>query len=134
MTESESRQRLVQYRLGEAADALAAARTLLQARLHRDSVNRAYYAMFYAVLALLATRKLGTSKHSAAIELFDREFVKSGLFPKAFSVWLHTAFDHRLHGDYRELTVVTPETAADCVSRAEAFLAGVRRMLDSPPL
>ena len=134
MTVNESRQRLIRYRLDEAGEALVAAQTLLPARLYRDSVNRAYYAMFYAVLALLATRQLGTSKHSAAIELFDREFVKPGVFPKEYSVWLHAAFDHRLHGDYRELTVVTRETAEECLARADAFLTGVRRVLDSPPL
>jgi uncharacterized protein (UPF0332 family) len=82
MTENESREELLRYRLHQAAEALVAARTLLAAALYRDSVNRAYYAMFYALLAVLVTRKLGTSKHSSAIELFDREFVKSGIFPK----------------------------------------------------
>jgi uncharacterized protein (UPF0332 family) len=38
-------------------------------------MNRLYYAMFYAVLALLQEKEMGTSKHSGAIALFDREFV-----------------------------------------------------------
>jgi uncharacterized protein (UPF0332 family) len=58
---------------------------------------------------------------------------KTGTFPKEFSVWLHAAFDSRLQGDYRELVVVTAETAAECVRRADAFLAGVRRLLDPAP-
>ncbi len=34
--------------------------------------------MFYAVLALLVPGKKETSKHSGAIALFDRDFVKQG--------------------------------------------------------
>lgn len=48
-------------------------------------MNRLYYAMFYAVLALLQEKEMGTSKHSGAIALFDREYVKTGLFPKEMS-------------------------------------------------
>jgi len=73
---------LVTYRLEQADESLDAARVLLEKKLDRPAVNRAYYAMFYAVLALLATRKQETSKHSGAISLFDKEFVKSGAFTK----------------------------------------------------
>ena len=86
---------LVRYRLGQAREALREARLLQEAAADRGAVNRAYYAMFYAVLALLATRGLGTSKHSGAIGLFDREFVKSGVFDKSLSRALHLAFDQR---------------------------------------
>ena len=40
---------LVTYRLEQAVESLEAARTLLDKNLIRPSVNRAYYAMFYAV-------------------------------------------------------------------------------------
>ena len=67
---------LVAYRLEQADESLEAARTLLNKKLIRPCVNRAYYAMFYAVLALLVPGKKETSKHSGAIALFDRDFVK----------------------------------------------------------
>ena len=73
---TENIQALVTYRLEQADESLEAARTLLDKKLIRSSVNRAYYAMFYAVLALLARGKKETSKHSGAIALFDRDFVK----------------------------------------------------------
>jgi len=91
---------LVDYRLEQADESLEAARILLGQDLTRPSVNRSYYAMFYAVLALLAARKQETSKHSGAISLFDREFVKTGIFPKELSRWLHGAFDLRQRTDY----------------------------------
>ena len=48
----------------------------LQRKKARGALNRVYYAMFYAVPALLASRQLSASKHSGAIALFHRKFVK----------------------------------------------------------
>ena len=55
---------LIAYRMEQAEDALRAADLLLKERLWRDVVNRAYYGAFYTVLALLAMKGLGTSKHT----------------------------------------------------------------------
>ncbi len=87
MTDAEKIRALAGYRMEQAADALQAARTLIDAGLPRDAVNRAYYAIFYGVLALLVTRRLGASKHSGALTLFSREFVKKGLLPPRWPGW-----------------------------------------------
>jgi len=75
---------LIKYRLEEAEDSIKEAEVLLKAGMSMRAVmNRLYYAMFYAVLALLQEKGMGTSKHSGAISLFDREFIKKGIL--AFS-------------------------------------------------
>ncbi len=83
---------LVRYRLEQASETLTEAR---DAGAFRGAINRAYYAMFYALLGLPATRQLGTSKHSGAIALFDREFVRTGIFSPELSRALHLAFQRR---------------------------------------
>lgn len=97
-------QALLRYRVEQAEQTLEEAFVLFKALLWRGAVNRAYYSMFYATLALLATRRLGTSKHSSVLALFDREFVKAGLLPKELSRVLHQAFDLRQEQDYSELS------------------------------
>lgn len=82
MNQPDDIQVLVSSRLQQAEDALREGQLLRQGKFYKGAVNRFYYAMFYAVLALLITRQLGTSKHSGAISLFDREFVKPGIFDK----------------------------------------------------
>lgn len=67
--------------------------------------------MFYAVLALLVTKQLGTSKHRGAISLFDREFVRPGVFDKELAGWLHTTFEMRLSADYAERVIIPQEKA-----------------------
>jgi uncharacterized protein (UPF0332 family) len=127
---SENVKALVLYRLEQAQESLAASTVLLDQDLIRPSVNRSYYAMFYAVLALLAARKEETSKHSGAIVLFDREFVKPGVFPKEFSRWLHDAFDLRQRSDYSPQTSIRKTEAAEILRQAETFVSQVRAELE----
>lgn len=117
---------LVAYRLEQADESLEAARILLDQGLTRPSVNRSYYAMFYAVLGLLAIRKQETSKHSGAISLFDREFVKTGIFPKELSRWLHDAFDLRQRMDYETQIQVSKEESGRTLKEAGEFVAEVK--------
>lgn len=116
---------LIVYRLEQSNDALRASEMLLNEQLWRDSVNRAYYAAFYTVLALLVMKGLGTSKHSGAIALFDREFVKTGVFPKELSRILHGSFDMRQEADYEELASIGEAEAIEAVSLSRLFVSKV---------
>jgi len=117
---------LVRYRIEQAEEALHTARILLREGSLRGSVNRSYYAMFYAVLALLASRKEETSKHSGVIALFDRLYVRTEVFPTDFSKWLRRAFDLRTRCDYGTTLTVTTEETASQIEHASSFLSAVR--------
>jgi uncharacterized protein (UPF0332 family) len=119
---------LVQYRLNQAEETLRASALLMEHNLG-GVMNRSYYAMFYAVLALLALRQLETSKHAGAISLFDREFVNAGLFPRELSRWLHQAFRQRLAADYAPLKMVTEDEARQVLNEANEFVAQVKAHL-----
>ena len=126
---TENIQALVTYRLEQADESLEAARALLVKKLIRPTINRAYYAMFYAVLALLAQGKKETSKHSGAIALFDRDFVKQGVFKKDYSRWLHDAFDLRQRSDYAPEYHASAEDAEITLNNAETFVDAVKKVL-----
>ena len=120
---------LLQYRMEQAYETLLEAEILMDASALRGTMNRAYYAMFYAVLALLATKQLGTSKHSGAISLFDREYVKTGIFPREFSKALHLAFDQRQIHDYGEMIELDALTVEQAVANARVFVDQVQAYL-----
>lgn len=120
---------LLQYRLQQAHETLREAEILFEASALRGVVNRAYYSMFYALLGLLATRELGTSKHSGALALFDREFVKAGLFPKDLSRSSRLAFNRRQTHDYGEVIEVDGETAREALADAKTFVTAVETYL-----
>ena len=117
---------LVAYRLEQADEALESTRILVEHGQFRSAVNRAYYAMFYGVLALLSVSDSQTSKHSGAISLFDREFVRTGKFDKNFSRWLHDAFELRQESDYQELLPISPDQVQKISEHARMFVAGVK--------
>lgn len=78
------------------------------------------------------TRALGTSRHSGALSLFDREFVRAGPFRREHSRALHELFDLRQRADYREMIVVSSRRARSAVAAAAAFVADAREYLDGP--
>ena len=57
MSENERIWKLCLYRLQQADDALAEMELLKNASHYRGAINRAYYAMFYAIQALLIQKK-----------------------------------------------------------------------------
>ncbi len=132
MTEQEIFE-LVKYRLEQAQTALEDGRFLLKGRRSPQSiVNRAYYAMFYAAVALL--QKIGKvpSKHAGVISLFDTEFVLQGIFPKELSKDFHKAFELRQAFDYRVLEASSPEKAEELLQKAERFVREVKKYLLLP--
>ncbi|MCB9078611.1 MAG: HEPN domain-containing protein [Anaerolineaceae bacterium] len=126
---SEQVEALLRYRLEQARDTLRESEILLREAAWRGAINRAYYAMFYGLLALLVTKQLGTSKHSGALSLFDREFVKTGLFAREYSRWLRLAFNLRQTQDYGEMVDLDPETAEQALANAKKFVDAVETYL-----
>jgi uncharacterized protein (UPF0332 family) len=126
------RNALFEYRWGLAQE------TLNDAKLYsssggspRSAVNRAYYAMFYAVLSLFAktNSSLRTSKHSTIIGVFDKEFIITGKLPREVSRNLHRAFDDRQEFDYKDYARVEKTDAEEIIQDAEAFIIHIREYL-----
>jgi uncharacterized protein (UPF0332 family) len=126
---TENVQALVRSRLEQADEALHAAQILLEQSSLRAAVNRSYYAMFYAVLALLALHQQETSKHAGVMSLFNRDFVRPGIFPRELSQWLRHAFRQRLAADYAALNTVPAAEAQQVFEEAKAFVARVKEHL-----
>jgi len=121
---------LISYRLEQAQTALDDAKYLLDGKRSPQSIiNRSYYAMFYATIALL--QKIGKipSKHAGVISLFDTEFVKKGIFPKELSKDFHKAFELRQVSDYRTTKPLKREQAEQIWSRAVDFFQAINNYL-----
>lgn len=126
------RETLFAYRLTEAEETMADARKMLESGVSaRSVVNRAYYAMFYGVLALLLRENIEhkTSKHAGIISIFDRSIVHAGKMDKEYSRMLHRIFDARQESDYKEFIKFTAENAAEYVRIADEFLLGVKSLI-----
>jgi uncharacterized protein (UPF0332 family) len=84
---------LISYRLERSREALRAAEIMFENSMLTFSMNRVYYAMFYAVQALLVSRKVSFSKHGQVKAYFNREMIKTGIFPTEMGRLYNKAFE-----------------------------------------
>ncbi|WP_181705284.1 HEPN domain-containing protein [Chthonobacter rhizosphaerae] len=118
----------------KSAEALAAARLLLNAGDADGAANRAYYAVFNAVRDLLATVEgvdLATIKtHRTVSRLFSEAFVKTGRMPAHHGRELHRLFEARAVADYDLASVGLDEARRD-VDMAAEIVAAAALLTDS---
>ena len=132
MSSDQKTHHLCRYRLEQAEEALSEADLLLNAGHFRGAINRAYYAMFYAIQVLVVRNKVKVSKHSGVISYFDREFVKPGIIDKEFSKWLHRLFDLRQDADYGDMFEPSGDQCRLAVKQARQFVHRIRNYFESP--
>ncbi len=127
-TVPENKDEIRQY-IENAVEMLAVAEQNAQSGFHSSAVNRAYYAIFYAANAMLATIGEARSKHSGVISLFRNRFVRSGEFPAEMSDIYGRIMDNRQRGDYdlgmgfdEELTAADIEDARRFVNMVKQWL------------
>lgn len=121
---------LIGLRLEQARAALDDARFLLDARRTPTSIiNRSYYAMFYAALALLQSIGKVPSRHSGVLALIDQEFVLKGTLDRQLGRDLHRSFDLRQASDYRVGHAPDDDVVNDLWHQASHFLAEVEKVL-----
>ena len=130
MTSDEKKRDLALYRLQQAEESMDEAKFLFDGnKSPRSVINRAYYAMFYSVLALLIFEPYSSSKHSGVLSYFNRRFIKDGLFPEDLGRAVNRAFDLRQRGDYREQAELTGEEVAPFLDWAQRFIDSVKNHL-----
>jgi len=108
--------------LRKAARRIRSARVLVAEGDYDSAVSRAYYAMFYVAEALLLSKGLAYSKHSAVIAAFGKEFAKQGLLPVELHGHLREASDARNVADYQADSDLTQQATMMHISRAERFV------------
>jgi uncharacterized protein (UPF0332 family) len=130
MTEThQARRREVALYIERANEALEVAAHNLDDGFFAASVNRAYYAVFYAANAMLSTEGLARSKHSGVIATFRERFVKPGPIEAEYSRIYGRAMDDRHLGDYEITTRITAGDAARDLEDARRFVGRVEGYL-----
>ena len=104
------------------------------AKLFKDgdvdfAASRAYYSLFYTAEALLLSRGLSFSSHSAVIANFGKEFAKTGLLNPKFHHYLTESQDRRNIGDYSVLAEVTEEQVREMLVWAKEFIKAAETYL-----
>lgn len=109
-------------RLEHAKRCLKGAHILLTAGDYEGAANRAYYAAFHAMRAVLILDGFDSKKHSGIIAKFRELYIKTNLFDKEFSNAITALFRLRTASDYDDLYVVTMEETIDRYEQAERIV------------
>jgi uncharacterized protein (UPF0332 family) len=90
----------IEHYISSARRALRTAQLVMDDGDHMSSINRSYYAAFYAANALLATPGLQRSKHSAVRAILHQQFIKPGLIEAEYGSLYDKLFERRMKSDY----------------------------------
>ncbi len=125
MTESS-----IQHLIKLAEESHDAARGLIGMGHPRFSAAQSYYTMFYLAQAMLLTKGLTFSSHSAVIAAYGKEFAKTGLLDSKFHRYMIDAQERREVGHYGdEQEEVTTAQAMKSFKWAEEFIQAVKNYL-----
>lgn len=91
--------------------------------------SRAYYAVFYLLEGVLLLDNKRFTKHSAVISVFNKDYVKTGVFPIEFSKHVKYLLKRREIGDYSFSMRVGMEDAKNCISKAQKTFAVISEYL-----
>ena len=94
-----------------------------------DSVNRSYYAIFYAARAVMALDGVDRKKHSGVISYFQENYIKTGIFDKELSNIIQDAFNMRQISDYQDFFIIGYDDAVEQLKNAEKFCNEIKKYI-----
>ncbi|AYD49156.1 HEPN domain-containing protein [Arachidicoccus soli] len=112
----------VQKVLDKAIEALENAEYDLNGGFTLATANRAYYACYYCMTALLYTKDVYAKTHQGVKTKFTELFIKNGLIPQKASDIASLLFDNRQNADYDFDAEITTEEADNLIKQARTFL------------
>lgn len=121
---------LSKYRFETSLEALSDAKLMYENERYKNTLNRAYYAIFHAIRAVNALRGFDSSKHSGVIAYFNQNYVKEGIFSKELSKIIRMASENREKADYLDFFIASKEEAERQIVRAEKFIDVIKTYLE----
>ncbi len=126
-----------QYRLERAKQDLSDAEFSYKARRYLNANNRAYYAIFHAIKAVLALERIDFKKHKDVLAYFNQHYIKTEKFPRKISKKISQANKVREDSDYDDEfipsddeTRIQIDTARELITLVEEYLEGQKKSLE----
>ncbi|WP_292364557.1 MULTISPECIES: HEPN domain-containing protein [unclassified Methanoculleus] len=101
---------------------LDAARILCTEGHHEDAINRAYYAMYLAALALLHRKGVEIKTHAGLISAIGSLYVKTGELPPEHGRALNLIEELREEVDYTICREIMREEVVSIIAKAMDFV------------
>lgn len=116
--------------LQKAADDLDDANLLKESDRTTGAINRAYYALFHCITALLYTTGGNIPKtHTGVHTEFRKQFILTNIFPATDSALITNLFNMRQGGDYELDFDISTEDVTDALQLTTDFYQRVKSYL-----
>ena len=116
---------LAKYRIDTARETLNVAKECLENNHYKDSINRSYYASFYAARAILALERIDFKRHKDVIAYFNKNYVATGIFEKDIGRKLARLQQKREQSDYDDFFIASKEEAQKQYNNAENIISAI---------
>lgn len=127
--DDETRAAMVAYRMERAVQAMAEADVLRRENFYNATVNRLYYACYYAVSALLLKHSINAVSHNGVKTQFGLHFVRTGKLDMEHNTTFGLLFDKRHSGDYADFAYCDADLVDMLRPRVESFIHAVETLL-----
>ncbi len=117
------------YRISKAEETLLAAKELAQQKFWNSSVNRLYYASFYAVGALLFRDGIVSKSHSGIKSAFFQYYIKTQKIDIKFSQLYSDLLDWRQKGDYSDFFDFSEKDVTPLIEPVEELIKEIKLLL-----
>lgn len=117
------------YRIRNAVETLGVAALCLENQHYKDSINRSYYAAFYAIKAVLALEEIDFKRHKDAVAYFNKNYVATEIFPREMGKKLGRLKQERESSDYDDFYVASLTDAIDQYNSAKLIIDEIEKYL-----
>lgn len=121
---------LSEYRLEQSKENLEEAKILFDINKLKGASNRAYYAIFHAIKAILALEQKDFKKHSSVIAYFNKEYVSKEIFSKELGKRINAARFFREKSDYVDFYIITREECQEQIETAELMIESAEKYIN----
>lgn len=122
---------LALYRLERAKEALADAESMFEMGSLRSGNNRAYYAIFYAMRAVIALEGVDYKHHSGVIRHFQKDYIRTKIFPVEMADIINGASRIRNASDYDDFYIASKAETADQIEGAKLLIQMVENYIST---
>lgn len=119
------------YRMNNAEETLDTAKLCIEHKRYKDTINRCYYAAFYAIKAVLALEEVDFKRHKDAVAYFNQNYVATERFEREVGKLLGRLKRKRETSDYDDFYIASYDEALEQYEAAEKIIKGVQEFLKS---
>ena len=125
----DKKEELCKYGFEQAKETIGVAKLCFDNGHFKDSINRSYYASFYAVKAVLALDDIDFKRHKDVIAYFNQNYIATEVYDKEIGRNLSRLQKKRESSDYDDFVIASKEEAEEQLQAAQSIIDAIRDKL-----